>query len=103
MVKELRAFEEPGPADDVLPTPPEMLQELARLRRVDNPANLYQVCNLTLDSQQQARLFPLDGFPTLALAEAFVKERASEGRASGLVILAVAKRVAEKLGEVSDD
>lgn len=99
-VVEVRGWDAPPEPDGVVATPPEMLAELARLRRIDNPGNLYQVSNLTIDSQGQARLFPIDAFDKLSLAEAFVSERAKEGRSQGLVILAVAARVARKLGEL---
>lgn len=80
-------------------TTPEEKAELERQKRINNPANLYQVCQLTCDSQGQARLFPLDSFPKLSWAQAMVEERAKEGRSGGLVILAQAAAVAAKLGE----
>lgn len=98
-VLELKNWD-PAPPEDGMPaTNPAEKEELERLRRIDNPANIYQVCHLTIDNQGSARLFPLDGFPKLAWAQAMVEERAKEGRSGGLVILAQAAAVAAKLGE----
>jgi hypothetical protein len=91
---------DPAPPEDGMPTTsPEEKAELDRMRRIDNPANIYQVCHLTIDNSGRATLFPLDGFPKLAWAQAMVEERAKEGRSGGLVILAQAAAVAARLGE----